>query len=209
VLLLYIIYLSSSLIGVVCFSKLTTPFKWVAVLLWLTLINETASWMIYKYGHPNTALHHVYSILCVPVYYQIYRPLLNKRRVWQWLQILFGILIVFCFVNTLFIQTVNLVPSYNANATSLVVITCSLLVFLNMLDEPVATPLAYQSKFWMNTAVFFYHAASFFVWSMTNYVYENNMGTPLLYKINIGLCWMLYLALGVSIWLNKKETRHE
>lgn len=203
--ILYFIYLFSSLIGVVCFKRLSTPFKWVAILLWITLLNEAVSRILLELIGYNTPVNHVYVIFCVPVYYKIYEPFLSSRKAWRPIQVLFVMLFLFCLVNSSFIQPIHLFPAYNVNATSLVVVTCSLLVFLKMLDEPVATPLVRQSKFWLNTAVFFYHAAAFFVWTMTNYVYENNMGTPLLYKINIGMCWMLYSVLGISLWLNKNE----
>jgi len=187
------------------FSKLSSPYKWVAALLWITSISEFSSLAIYMIWKFNAPIAHLYAALCVVIYYKIYEALLHGRKGWSLIRILFALLLVFCIINSCFIQSIYILPTHSVNATSLLVVTCSLMVFVNMLDEPVSTSLWRQSKFWLNASVFFYHTTSFVVWTVPNYFQANQIMSEIPQYLVPVMCCFFYAALAVSLYLNKRE----
>lgn len=200
-----IIYLILLLWSIFLFKKVSRPFQWVTVMIWVTVVCEAYAFTLKMMRLPNTIGTHFYSIALVPIFYLIYNSFLKNISGWIWMRFIYLIVFIFCIINSLYVQSPGIIPSYNLNALSLLVITSALLFFLNMLKEPVSSPILRQSKFWMNTAVLFYHASSFVIISLMNHFHSNNFSLSYLKYTNIVMCCIYYPVLGMSLWLNSKE----
>ncbi len=204
--LTYILLLVWSLI---LYKKLSRSFKWVAIMIWLTILHETIAFVLKRVELPNTFGSHIYSIALVPLFYIIYDRFLKQIPGWPWIRFVYFVVFLFCILNSIFVQSTKIIPSYNLNALSLVVIASSLLFYLKMLKEPISSPIQHQSQFWLNTAILFYHSSSFVIFSLTNHFHLNNYSLSQLKYMNIIMCCVYYPALGYSLWLNAKEMNRE
>ncbi len=200
---LLLVYLVGSVVALLSWYKLTTPFRLAALFIVVTFLFDLMARYIRFEFHYNMWVYHIYNLLLIPIFYFIFRLMLNLKGWRTWLEVVFFSLFTWAILNSLFFQSIWEMPSYVVIPFNLMVIFCSLLVLRKMLDEPIQIHLLKQSQFWFCTAVLLYQSCSFFYWTIYNFL--GGESSMLLLKLNLAMCILYYTTLTYSVWLNKKE----
>jgi hypothetical protein len=122
--------------------------------------------------------------------------------------ILLIVLYLFMIVNTLFLQADDYLPTYNQQATGLFVIFLALKCYLQILKTPSDTPLIRNSIFWLNSGFFFYHASTFFLWVVFDFLLKKGDDMDFLLDWNYYVSLILYAVIGVAIFIDYWNNRY-
>ena len=201
----YLILFVVAIIGMVRLSKLTIPFRILAYLIIVILISEIiARVLVYTIRNSNPPYH----ILCILQYagfaYIYYRLLTGHRaRIYILISI-----IPFCILsclNTLFFQTFFTFPSNIIMLSYIVFIIFSLLLFMQMLDQPKETAIFKQSIFWLNIAILIYSIITPVSFGVLNYLAKHNLSAEIVGNFIEYFTFLYYLTIGYSILIDKKS----
>ncbi len=210
---LMIIYLATILVvtltGVVKFSSLTTPVKFITILAFASFISESLSFYIaYIHGN-NEPVFHFYVILSFWIYAIIYFHMLKQIRLRLIFLIISLFFTIFCAFDSLFYQKLSSFPSINIILSNVILVGFSLFYFKYLIDVNPFEPLKKNSLFWFNISVLAYFSIQIFIWGILNYLMRNqnkkDMTILLSFAIYVSICY--YIALGFAILLDIKTSK--
>ena len=185
-------------------KKNSTGFRWLVLLIILTLVSElTAKYIAFSLVKPNSIVYHIFT----PIEYTIYVIIFNHfiaRKKWQTLLKASAIgLILFECINTLYFQSLREANTNVMILESVFLVFLSLLLFLKIRETPSPTNLLREGVFWFNSAVLCYYAFNTLIWGFHNmkvYTFENP--PQIMYDFNLILSGLFYLAFSMAIFLN-------
>ena len=196
-----------SIIGVVRYKRLTTPFKILSVLIFLTLLLETLSKVCAIKYKNNIPVAHVTGIIEYLFYSLIYYFLFKNKLTRASILVALLIFIVLSVINSIFIQ-----PYYSDFPSNMVIPSeiaytiFSLLLFKQMLLYPLPVNIVKQGIFWFNTAILFFSTTMFFNLGLTNYYIKHHLNDLVIFDFYFGINMIFYLLIGTSMLMDKKET---
>ena len=198
-----------SVIGVVCYSKLTTPFKLLAVTEPATIILDLSSKISSNLYKTNALVLHleclVLYVFYSAIYYHLFQSKVMKKIVWTSTIII----IVFAFFNGIFLEPAyKSFPSFLYMLTNTMLVIFSLLLFKQMLLYPVKITITGQGIFWYNTSMLFFSTTMFLNLGLINY-YSQVKGDQGIYYFWYGSYYILNILIGIALYSNYKEKNSE
>lgn len=190
--------------GVWCFHKVDTEFKWIAILIFLTLISELiAKYIAFGLEKPNSIMYHVFTPIEYTIYVIIFQGCLDHKR-WNTLLWLSAIgLFLFEIVNTIFFQSLHVTNTNVMITESVFLVFLSLMLFLKIRETPSIGNILREGVFWFNSAVLCYYAFNSLIWGFHNMkVYTLENPPKVMYELNLVLSGLLYLTFSMAIILN-------
>lgn len=192
--------------GLVRFSKLTSPFKLLLLLVSYVFISELIiRFVLPKVTENALPAYHFTVIVLIFLYTSIFLKLftteIKLKRITLILAILLGII---ALLNSLFYQGILKFPSFSVAAQGILCISLSLMLFKKMIETPSETPLAKQSLFWFNLGTLSFYSFTFISFIFYN-EYKLEEMTYWLFYLNVIGNWVLYAFYLLSFYLNQKE----
>jgi hypothetical protein len=194
-------------IGVVCYSKLTTPFRLLALSIPATLILDLISKVSSHLYKTNAWVLHLECLVLYVFYSSVYYHLFQRRTTKKVVLVLTLAVVVFAVINALFLQPVvkKTFPSYLYLVTNTMLVIYSLLLFKQMLLYPVSIRITSQGVFWFNTSMLFFSTTMFLNLGLINYYAKLTKGDDAIYYFWYGSYYILYILTGVALLCNYKE----
>jgi hypothetical protein len=203
----FILLLIVSVIGVVRYKKLTTPFKILSVLIILTLLLEITSEICAKKYKNNLPVSH-FTVLSEYIFLSLtYYFIFKNKAIRTSIKIIMLIFIILFFVNAIFIQPYHSAfPSNMYTLEEIIYAIFSLMLFKQMLLYPLPVNIIKQSVFWFNTSILFYSTTMFFNFGLINYYIKHHLNDQVIFDFIAGINMIFYLLIGISIFIDNKQT---
>jgi hypothetical protein len=200
----YLLLFTGVLVSILLFNRLESPFKWLAILLILTLVSESiAKYISSSLGKPNNIVYHIFTIIEYILYAVIYSQLFRNSGWRRILIISVFILITAEIINVLFFQ-----PLYVDNTNTMILESIFLIIISLSLFNKIRADMEYnnilqEGIFWFNSAVLFYYSFDILIWGFHSIkVYRLENPPTLVYSINLLISGFLYLFYTIAIFLN-------
>ncbi|MBD1393510.1 hypothetical protein [Mucilaginibacter glaciei] len=149
--------------------------------------------------------YHIIAIVHFVLFSIIYYHLIKDPTLRKIILLLIIPFIAFSVVNTFYNQSFLLsFPSNSVLLSEAVYIFYTLLLFRQMLLNPVLIPLYKQSVFWFNIAMLIFSAVTLFNLGMINYFNKHNIDTSLLDSIIYIISLSFYGLFGYALFINNK-----
>lgn len=196
--------LLSTVIGLRYIKKVDTGFKWLVILILLTLVNEiVARICLYGLIDTNNIIYNIFTPIEYTIYVIIFTQFLNSKKYQKLLWLSALGLFLMEILNTFFFQPLNQLGTYVIMVESVLLVFLSLVLFLKIRESPSQGNLLREGVFWFNSAVLCYYAFSTFHWGFHNMEVYNMEDPPLiLYDIFKIMSGILYLSFSTAIFLN-------
>jgi hypothetical protein len=207
---IYAVYLTLLLLvtiaGLIRYKKLSKAFKILAVLILCTLISESIKKVYGKIYHNNMPVAHIWAVIEYAFFSLTYFYLLTNKRVKKAIIVSIIAMLILEVVNVLFFEKLTQFPSLILEASHIVYVVYSLLLFRQMLLFPAEQSLFRQSLFWFNINVLFYATTMFLDFALLSYFIENKLDVIPLAYFALVVNFIFYIVIGISILMdNKKE----
>jgi hypothetical protein len=200
--LYYSVLIIGATICMICFKKLDTPFKWVCVLIILTLSSELIAGY-FSFHHKNNGIVYViFTPIEYFIYTMVYKTFSNDKK---WTRILFvsvACLVFLEVVNTIFFQHTNETPTNIMDIESVLLVILSLKLFIDIRKKPVYENVLNEGVFWFNSAVLFYYSFNILFWGFHNIVFRLSNPPSIIYNGLLLFSGLLYIIYAGSILLN-------
>jgi hypothetical protein len=207
---IYAVYLTLLLLvtiaGLIRYKKLSKAFKILTVLILCTLISESIKKVYGKIYHNNMPVAHIWAVIEYAFFSLTYFYLLTNKRVKKAIIVSTVAMLILEVVNVLFFEKLTQFPSLILEASHIVYVVYSLLLFRQMLLFPAEQSLFKQSLFWFNINVLFYATTMFLDFALLSYFIENKLDVIPLAYFALVVNFIFYIVIGISILMdNKKE----
>jgi hypothetical protein len=194
-------------IGVVCYTKLSTPFKLLAFTEPVTISLDLLSKISSNLYRTNALILHLECLVLYVFYSSIYYYLFHGKTMKRIVFISTIVIVFFAFFNGIFLQPANKsFPSYLYMVTNTMLVTFSLLLFKQMLLYPVKIKITSQGIFWYNTSMLFFSTTMFLNLGLINY-YAQLKFDPGIYYFWYGSYYILNILIGIALFSNYREKK--
>lgn len=194
-------------IGVVCYSKLTTPFKLLAITEPITILLDLLSKISSHLYKTNAFVLHLECLVLYVFYSAIYYHLFQSKSMKKIVWISTIVIIAFALFNGTFLQPAyKSFPSYLYMVTNTMLVIFSLLLFKQMLLYPIKITITGQGVFWFNTSMLFFSTTMFLNLGLTNYYAQLKFDQGI-YYFWYGSYYILNILIGIALFSNYKEKK--
>lgn len=202
-----LVLIAGAIVTLLCFGKLNSTFRLIGITIVITLISEGIS---REFG--SVEERNLRYTLYAPLYFGLtvlaYRYYFVKRA---YINIAY-ICLATVLGNSLlavakfgFYQFSGMVIAID----SLAIIICSLLGFLQLLQQTKDSPLSAEPSFWLHTSMIFYWSFSFLRNGLlVNYSTTFSKANQWFEYFHTFISILYYLALAVAIFLECKSVQH-
>jgi hypothetical protein len=195
------------IIGMVRYRKLTTPFKVLTISIIVTFILEVIAEFFSIEHKNNSSLSHIESLTNYFFYSLTFFYLFKNRPIKKLVLISIGTMGIFFIINAIFIQSFReKFPTNIFFASNILYIIFSLLLFKQMLKNPLNINIVKQSIFWFNTGILFFSATMFLNLELIGYYADHHWGKGSLYYFWAGSVYTFSILIGFSLLTDNKKT---
>ena len=187
------------------YKRLSMPFKILAFyLLFLFLISIANKSFIAYFGN-NYLILNIEAFTDFIFISLIYYKLLRNSLITKVLQIALPVVLLSYIYNSIFLQPLNLTfPGYALATNKVLFIILSLLLFKQMLAEPLEINITKQGIFWFNIAVLLNSTTMFLNDYLVNYYAKGTVNPVVRYFWNYSDI-IFNLILGIAIVVETSE----
>ncbi|HTK19640.1 MAG TPA: hypothetical protein VL442_09015 [Mucilaginibacter sp.] len=206
-LLLIVATLILAIIGMVCYKRLTVPFRvlsWYLVFeLFITLFDK---WEIDNY-RTNVIQHHIEAPGTYIFFGLIYYLLFKNKYIKKSILTSIVLVTIFSIINAFFIQKYSsLFPTYIMMLTEVLCVILAVMLFNKMLLYPTEVNIIRQSAFWFNTAVIIYNSSLFLASALGNYLAGHmKINYYVMAYFWFGTIFLFYIFLIIAILTDRRE----
>lgn len=190
----------SSMYSIWRFSKLSFKYKWAAILIVSILFIEIIVTIIANMNLIQTPIYHALfpiQFLIYGIYFGISQ---NKRIIYL---LLYISCVFLSIINSIWIQSIFIFPSYSLILLSLALITTVLFDFKRLMTIPIKIKLTSLPDFWFNLGHLVFFSSTFFVFAFINSMVNIELTWP--YDLIIIANLFLYSCYGLSLYLDSKQ----
>lgn len=195
--------------GLLIFRKSQKPIRYLTILVGIACVTELMSKALGVNDIPNRFLFHIYPVFEFTLYLFIYQIHFTTHKAKNILRLLGAFFILFCLVNTVFIEGLE---SFNTNGRgleSLLLVTVSISYLYSKIYTNSPPTDEEKPMFWVNTAVLMYFPLNLVFFSMGNFLYQNfsRQFNNFLWDIHAVLSFTQYVLFTIAIYLEWKKTK--
>jgi hypothetical protein len=200
-----IITVGAWIVGFIRYKYLSVALRFVFLHLTLAVITEITTKVMGVWKLNNLPVLHIYTPLEYTLIGWFYLEVLKNYIPSKWINGSIVVFLIFSLINSLLIQDMW---SFNTNSRSLeavMIIVLSLISFHRILTELKVKRLDIYPEFWINTGYLLYFSGAFFLFIMSNFILDRGKTLNLMmWTVHAGLSSMLYLLLGIGLWMHRK-----
>lgn len=208
---IYIVYLILlllvSVVGFARYKRLSKSFRILTMLILCTLISESVKKIYGKTYLNSMPVAHVWAIIEFAFFSVIYYSFLNGSGIKRLITFLIPGMLVLEILNLLFLENFAHFPSLILEASHIVYVVYSLLLFRQMLLYPAEQSLFKQSLFWFNINMMFYATTMFLNFALMSYFVQNKLDAVPLVYFSIVVNFIFYIVIGISIVIDNKKVK--
>lgn len=197
----FITLILSIIIGTLTYKKVSVPFRFVTLLLFVILLSESLAYLSIILFKNNLIVYSIASIIIPVFFFLVYIQMIETKKKTNY-YLSFSLLYLFIIINTIYIQREEPLPTYNQQATCLYFIILSVFQYNQILQKNVDLPLGRNSIFWLNTVLFIYFSGTFVPWAVFNMFLKMETDFDSIIMWNYYLTIFLYIGLTLSLLLN-------
>jgi len=195
------------LIGLLNMKRLTTPFKLLTLLIFVTLFTElVADYMAVHYRN-NIIVYHIYTPIHAILLGAIYLSLLHRKtnRAFVWIATIISV--SFAIANSLFIQGLKATPYYDLIVISIFYVCFAFISNFEMIRSK-HLKLFNNAVFWLNSGTLLFFSINFILWSLWDYLgrIKSPVRADLLLILNI-LNFVLYAFFALAIYFDSRRNK--
>jgi len=196
-----------SVVGFVRFNNLTKAFKILTILILCTLISESVRRIVGRIYLNSMPVAHVWCVVEFTFLASIYYHLIINKRMKK--AIVVSIIAMFALevINFLFFEKLTQFPSLILEASHIVYVAYSLLLFRQMLLAPAEQSLFKQSLFWFNINVLFYATTMFLNFALLSYFIQNKLDVNPLIYFNLIVNYIFYIVIGIVLLIDNRKVK--
>lgn len=169
-------------------------------------MNEFVQTVIQPGQDVRYLLYHLYSAVMFGLMIWAFHLLLKSTGWRRFSVVIFFVVILVSPLTSVFMHHLEEFPSITIAVNSLFLVTCSLMLFWEMLHTPDDKPLSRQAIFWFNASVLVYWSIFFFKFALFNpLLYASEVYPMWIEGVHVWVTAIYYFALGISIRLNSLE----
>jgi len=198
----YSFLIIAAVIGLLYFKKVDKTFRWVCLLIILTLISELIAKYFSLHRKPNGIVYIIFTPVEYFVYVMIYTSFFDDKK---WSKILFTSVACLVFagiINTIFFQPAIETPTNTMNIESVLLVVLSLKLFINIREKPVYENVLSEGVFWFNSAVLIYYSFDILFWGFHNIAFRLRNPPAIIYNGLLLFSGLLYIVYAVSVLVN-------
>lgn len=202
----YSILIIGVVISIVVFKKVTTPFKFLCLLISITTVSEIiAKWLSY-YKHNNSLVYHIFVPVEFILYCCVFSVLYTRKLNFIIKNAIF--IIVVELINTLFYQNVN-----TSNTNVILLESTMIVIYIFRLFQKIVlanemNDIKKSSLFWFGCGGLFYYSCSILIWGFHTYMISSLRNPPkVIYELLLILSCGLYLVYFKAIYLDLVSNR--
>jgi hypothetical protein len=204
--IILIISFATAVIGMVCYKRLTMPFKILSVYLVYLFVDNVVNQYVNAVYKSNVPVLHIETIANYIFFSLIYYYLLKNKYLKKAILVSIVLVTLFFFINALWLQPYYKVfPSNSMLINEIIFVIFSLLLFKQMLLYPLQIKITKQGVFWFNTAILLFSTTMFFNFALINYYFLHNTQSPVLSYFWHFLDISFNILLGIAILTDKKQ----
>lgn len=194
------------LMGLIKYKHLSLPFKYLWLLMGITLISESLSGYLSYQHQSSLPVYHFLSCIeyagIAMVFSGLYKnKILRRTTFYSIIPVsILGIL------NSVYLQDMNTFPSNVLLLSHGIFLLFALLLFKQMIDEPIEKKLYKQSQFWLSTAYLIFPAAVFLSFGLQNYFIRNQLNMQPINNMIYISNFVFYILIGIALLTDQKET---
>lgn len=190
-------------ISLILFHKSEAPFRWLALLIIITLASEcVAKYMSDRYSN-NSIVYHIFTPIEYFFYANIFFRFFKKRKWSGFLVSSVALLILLEFLNTNYLQSIQVDNTNIMMVENILLVFLSLMLFVSIRASHNSENILLEGVFWFNSMVLIYYTFNILIsgfHSLEVYLFQNP--PMVIYQINLLLSALLYLIFTLSIVLN-------
>jgi len=208
---IFYVYLSllflATMPGFVRYKQLNKAFRVLTILLLCTLISEATKKIYGQISHNSMPHAHVWAVIefgffSLTYYYLITSPAVKRSIIYA-----IGGMVVLEIANVFFFEKLTQFPSLILEASHIVYVIYSLLLFRQMLLSPAEQSLFKQSLFWFNINMLFYATTMFLNFALLSYFIENKLDLLPLVYFSYVVNFIFYIVIGISLLMDNKKAK--
>jgi hypothetical protein len=208
-------YFGLLLLPFLCFffrKKVSTEFRRLFPLMAYWAVSEYVGLVAAERIGSNAPVHHLYTVVyyLLAVYY--FYPLLKaeKGMVFYLFASCF-LLFLFSVLNAIYFQPWLVTPTNAIMVHCLFLLTICLFSFKQLLENPIALPLQYQSQFWVSAGILVFNSWAFFFFATHAYFLQIGNYPLLFLRIPELFSFIMLLFFLAAFWAEIKtnQTRNE
>jgi len=190
------------------FSQAPKHVKPLACFLIIFFVVNIGGLILMKRHINNLVIYHFFTPVEYCFYSIIFYRYFGDKKIKS--AILFSIIIftVFCFLNTFFLQSLDINNSNAIIGESILIITWCLFFFREKISEPDNIDPKNEPLFWIATGVLFYFLGNVFIEGLLNYLIKKEIAIArTLYKISYIFSYILFCFICIVFYIvgNKKS----
>jgi hypothetical protein len=200
----YSVLLIGALTGLLLYSRVSAPFKSIAILLVVTLAGELiARYFKYQLKITNNPVYHLFTVIEYLLYAIIYGQFFASKKWNKILIVSVLILVIGELINVAFYQLITQSNTNTLLLESLLLIVLSLNLFLTIRSDMAYGNLMKEGVFWFNAGVLLYYAVAILIWGFHSLkVYELQNPPRIIYTLLLLFNSILYSLFVLAICLN-------
>ena len=205
----YSILFIGALTGLLLVNRVNTPFKWLSILLMVTLMSELLAKYLSSYLKiSSNPVYHFFTVIEYLLYVIVYRYFFAAKLWSKILTISAWIFFTAEIINVIFFQPMQTTNTNTMILESLLLIFLSLSLFLKLRASIEYENILLEGVFWFNASVLFYYSFNILIWGFHSIrVYELKNPPDIIYSLILLLSGLLYLFYSASIILNYLNVR--
>jgi hypothetical protein len=194
-----------SVVGFARYKQLGKPFKILTILIACTLVSESIKKVYGRTYHNNMPVSHIWAVIefsftAIIYYYLVNNAVLKKIIIGS-----IAAMMVLAVVNILYFEHLDQFPSLTLEASHIVYVVYSLLLFRQMLLSPSEQSLFKQSLFWFNINTLFYATTMFLNFALMSYFIQNKLDVAPLVYFSIVINVIFYVIIGFALSIDNRK----
>ena len=193
--------LCSSVLGLVYWNRLSSPFRILILYLIFTFFIEIGAVVTGIIYRQNLPLLHLYTLGECLLFSLFYRQILDEnallKRYFNWV---LGSALLLVVLNTCFLQGVFEFNSYSKTLVQLLIILYALDYAFRISSWERSNLVEYKALNLINTAVLIYYCGSLFIFMSGHFETEMGKAIQILWDINIALNLVFQIMILIALW---------
>jgi hypothetical protein len=163
----YAVYLAVllSVIGIVIYTRLNAVLKAFTLYLIVSGAFELVAYSLSRLQQDNLHWLHLYTLLEIVTLSYFFNCVFIRMKVQYPIKIVTGIVLLFCVLNSIFLQSINSFNSYASTLVSVTIIVYCILTFYHLLDKDAEE---YKKIRWLVSGLLLYQMTSFIVMAFSH-----------------------------------------
>lgn len=185
------------------YRRLPASLKWFTGYLLLNAAgNILAAWLASRRIN-NLPVLHVYTVFEFVLLSLCYRKLLAPRMK-GWIYIVMSLFVVFCMVNSMFLQSIYKYNSYARSVSAILVSVYAIQYFKHTLDSSIQSATLHKVFSWINAGLLIYFAGSFFLFLLANQILGDFFMNTIVWNVHATLVLLMYSLFTVGLYHAKR-----